>query len=96
MTEPVPNATQAVRYAIEFLTVYLERDDEAKHAEAARYIAERLTGPDALDPLHVIRGQLYLNELLLLFLVRAEGAPPDRLRKAATEWLQANSPLFPE
>lgn len=92
MTEPVPNATQAVRLAIEFLTPYMAADTEAKRAEAAEYIGQRLSGPDPLDPLHVIRGQLYLNELLLLSLAKANGAQPDEYREWAGEWLRTSSP----
>ncbi|MGW0734426.1 hypothetical protein [Streptomyces sp. NPDC002851] len=96
MTEPIPNATQAVRYAIEFLTPYVAADTEQKRQEAADYIAQRLSGPDPLEPIHVIRGQLYLNELLLLFLAKANGAQPEEYREWALEWLRTNSPKFPE
>ena len=96
MTEPIPNATQAVRFAIEFLTPYVAADTEEKRAQAAEYIAQRLSGLDPLDPIHVIRGQLYLNELLLLSLARESGAQPEEYREWALEWLRTNSPKFPE
>lgn len=96
MTEEIPNATQAVRFAIEFLTPYVAADTQEKRAEVAEYIAQRLSGPDALDPIHVIRGQLCLNELLLLSLARDNGAQPDDYRAWAGEWLRTHSPQFPE
>ncbi|CAG6397589.1 hypothetical protein NMG29_39295 [Streptomyces cocklensis] len=94
MPEPFPNATQATRLAIEFLTPYVAADSNGKWEEAASYIAERLTGPDALEPIHVIRGQLYLNELLLLSLAKANSA--EDLRAWAGEWLRTHSPRLPE
>lgn len=96
MTEPTPDATQAVRLAIEFLTPYVAADTKEKRAEAAEYIAQRLSGTDALDPIHVIRGQLYLGELLLLSLAKANGAQPEEYRQWAGQWLRTSSPQFPE
>ncbi|MFG3276005.1 hypothetical protein [Streptomyces luteogriseus] len=96
MTEPIPSATQAVRFAIEFLTQYVAADTEEKRAEAAEYIAQRLSGPGAMEAIHVIRGQLYLNELLLLSLAKANGAKPEEYRNWAGEWLRTNSHKFPE
>ncbi|WP_328540573.1 hypothetical protein [Streptomyces sp. NBC_00344] len=96
MTEPIPNATQVVRFAIEFLTPYVAGDTDEKRAQAGEYIAQRLSGPDALDPVHVIRGQLYLNELLLLALAKAHGAQPEGYRAWAGEWLRKGSPQLPE
>lgn len=94
MAEPIPDATAATRVAIEFLTPYVAADSDDKRVEAARYIGQRLTGPDAPDPITVIRGQLYLNELLLLGLAQANGA--DDLRAWAGQWLASNSPRLPE
>ncbi|MEU3480898.1 hypothetical protein ACI2LO_33835 [Streptomyces sp. NPDC033754] len=96
MTEPTPKATQAVRLAIEFLTPYVAADTEEKRAQAAKYIAQRLSGPDALDPIHVIRGQLHLNELLLLSLAKANGTPSEDCRDWAGQWLRTSSPQLPE
>lgn len=95
MQEPVPNATQAVRYAIELLTLYVSSVEDG-HADAADYISQRLTGIDALDPIEVIRGQLYLGEMLLLALTKAEGAQGDEYRQKAVEWLAALSVKLPE
>ncbi|MDN3029414.1 hypothetical protein [Streptomyces sp. S.PB5] len=44
----------------------------------------------------MIRGQLYLNELLLLSLAKASGAQPEEVREWAGEWLRSNSPKLPE
>lgn len=57
--------------------------------------AKRLAGPDALDPVHVVRGQLYLGELLLLYLVNASGVDPENARAWAGEWLRSFSPQLP-
>ena len=96
MTEPPPNATQATRFAIEFLTPYVAADTQEKRAEVAAYIGRRLTGPDALDPVQVVRGQLYLNEMLLLALAKANGASPEDLRAWGGEWLRNRSRELPE
>lgn len=96
MREPDNDATQAVRYAIEFLTMYVSAGTEEERAEAADYISQRLTGSEAVDPIHVIRGQLYLGEILLLALVKAKGAQSHEYRTRAVEWLGAISPQLPE
>jgi hypothetical protein len=96
MTTPgPPDATQAVRFAIEFLTPWVAADTEAKRADAANYIGKRLNGLDSLDLIHVIRGQMYLGELLLLALAKESGAPPDEYREWAGEWLRTTSPRLP-
>ncbi|ARE38164.1 hypothetical protein A0W34_32380 (plasmid) [Rhodococcus sp. BH4] len=95
MQEPVPNATQAIRYAIELLTFYVSSAEDG-HAEAADYISQRLTGIDAPEPIEVIRGQLFLGEILLIALTKAEGAQGDEHRQRAVEWLAALSLHLPE
>ena len=95
MTES-PDATEATRLAVEFLTVWTEADTEEKKRDAASYITRRLTAPDAPDRIQVIRGQLYLNELILLTLAKASGAKDDNLRTWGVEWLGRLSPQLPE
>ncbi len=47
----------------------------AERQEAADYVSHRLTGSESLDPIRVIRGQLYLGELLMLHVAKANGTP---------------------
>lgn len=96
MTEPVPNATQAARLAIEFLTPYVTADSDQKRTEATEYIGERLASMAPLDLIHVIRGQLYLSELFLLHLAKASGAGAEDMRAWAGEWLRTHSVQLPE
>ncbi|GAB4590339.1 hypothetical protein [Nocardia sp. IFM 10818] len=96
MTEPIPNATDATRLAIEFLTPWVASGSNEEREEAGAYIGQRLAGLDAFDRIHVIRGQLYLNELLLLALAKANGAEPEAYRDWALEWLQSFSPKLPD
>ncbi|MEV7004399.1 hypothetical protein AB0N62_43335 [Streptomyces sp. NPDC093982] len=96
MTEPLPDATHAVRLAIEFLTLYVAADTEEKRMEAGHYIGQRLSGADAPDPLQVLRGQLFLNEVLLLSLAEAKGAEPADCRTWAGWWLRTHSSQLPE
>jgi hypothetical protein len=96
MTEPVPNATQATRMAIELLTPYVTADTDQKRAEATEYIGERLAALSPMDLIHVIRGQLYLNELFLLSMAKAGGAAADDMRAWAGEWLRTHSVQLPE
>jgi hypothetical protein len=91
MTDPNP-ATNATRIGIEFLTLWNEVDRKV----AATHIVERLTAPDAPDPLTVIVGLLNLSELILLTLARESGAEAENLRTWAAEWLQTHSPQLPE
>ncbi|MFC9227387.1 hypothetical protein ACFTZI_00055 [Streptomyces decoyicus] len=44
----------------------------------------------------MIRGQLYLNDLVLLSLAEANGAQPDEMREWVGEWLRTKSAQLPE
>lgn len=71
-------------------------DTQEERAEAAEYIARRLSGLDALDPIHVVRGQLYLNEILLISLAKANGVQAENYRTWGGDWLRTFSPELPE
>jgi hypothetical protein len=96
MTEPLPDDTQAVRFAIEFLTLHMAADTEEERVEACEYVVRRLSREDAPDPVQVLRGQLFLNEILLLSLAKANGAQPAECRAWAGWWLRTHSPRLPE
>ncbi|WP_067686365.1 hypothetical protein [Nocardia jejuensis] len=89
MTSPEPtNAAQVISAAIELLTMWVSEGDDARDAQA-EYIGRRITDLDETGRIHLIRGQLYLNELLLLSVAEANGASgPEALRASGVQWLR--------
>lgn len=94
MTDPIPSPTQATRMAIELLTPYISAASGEQREEASAYIGRRIAESDELDRIHILRGQLYLNELLLLSLAKASGA--EDLRAWAEDWLITHSIQLPD
>lgn len=93
--ESISNATEATRLAVELMTLYVASGDAADRNEASVYIGQRLAALDELERINVIRGQLYLGEILLLSLAKANGAEPDALRERARELLANFSTNLP-
>jgi hypothetical protein len=89
MKEPTSNT----RLAVEFLTLWLERD----RAAAAEHIAHVLNDPEEPDAASIIAGLLNLNMLTLLQLAKAQGAKTDEeLYDRAGEILRDLAPHLPE
>ncbi|MFE4456048.1 hypothetical protein ACFROC_01705 [Nocardia tengchongensis] len=90
MTEPAATtASQATRAAIELLTMWISEGDDEAREEQSQYIGRRVSGLSETDRLHLIRGQLYLNELLLLSIAEANGANDiETLQAGALQWLR--------
>ncbi|MEU0538264.1 hypothetical protein [Nocardia sp. NPDC005978] len=89
MTTPEkPDATQVIRAAIELLTMWISEGDESRSAQAA-YIGRRVADLDEAERVHLIRGQLYLNELLLMSVAEADGVTDlEEMRVCGMRWLR--------
>jgi len=87
--------TQATRIAVEFLTLWIQPDAEAR-AEATAYICQRLTEPDALPIEDVLAGHLNLARLLLFRCAVQESNNPDDLFRDVQAILQQMSPSLPD
>jgi hypothetical protein len=82
-------ATDATRIAIEFLTLWMERD----RSRAAEHITKVMTDPDAPETAHVIAGLLNLNMFTIFELAKANNAT-DAVAWAG-EYLRSLSPHLP-
>ena len=82
-------ATDATRIAIEFLTLWMERDRD----RAAEHITGVMTNPGAPEPAHVVAGLLNLNMFTIFELAKANGAT-DAVAWAG-DYLRNLSPRLP-
>lgn len=90
MTDPDSQAaTDATRIAIEFLTLWMERDRNG----AAEHITKVMTEPNGPESAHVVAGLLNLNMFTIFELAKANGAP-DAVEWAG-EYLRNLSPQLP-
>ena len=87
--------TQAARIAVEFLTLWIQPEAEAR-AEATTYIEQRLSEPDAPSYQDVLAGHLELARLLLFRCAVQESACPDHLFRDVQAILQQMAPKLPE
>ena len=92
MDQPDPK-TEAIRVAIECLTLWMEPGPEAR-VDAVGHILRLQYDPDSPGGNNVIPGLLNLSMMLLLSLAEEQGAEdiPQRAREILQEW----SPQLPE
>ncbi|MGV9411028.1 hypothetical protein ACWDOP_14025 [Nocardia sp. NPDC003693] len=67
-----PDVNEVVRAAIELLTMWISEIDGSRDQQA-EYIGRRIADLDETGRIHLIRGQLYLNELLLMSVTETDG-----------------------
>jgi hypothetical protein len=84
MSEP----TNAIRTAIECLTLWLEGDDPEARILNASYIAGLINDPDGPGPTEMVSGVLNLGLYLLLDLMKEQGADPPEDVDRARSYLQ--------
>lgn len=82
-------ATDATRIAIEFLTLWMERDRN----RAAEHITKVMTDSNGPETAHVVAGLLNLNMFTIFELAKANGAP-DAVAWAG-DYLRSLSPQLP-
>lgn len=88
--------TDVTRVAIECLTLWLERGDDAR-LNAAKHIADLTHERDGPGPDKIITGLLNLSMLLVFKVAQAEGATTKSdIAQRAHEILRELSPKLPE
>jgi hypothetical protein len=92
MDQPDPK-TEAIRVAIECLTLWMEPGPEAR-VDAVEHIVRLQYDPDSPGGNNVIPGLLNLSMMLLLSLAEEQGA--EDIQQRAREILREWSPQLPE
>ena len=87
-------SVSATGVAVECMTLWLERDHEAR-LNAARHIGGLVNDPDGPGAVRIIIGLLDLNMGMLAELMTEREVPPDDMLQAARDCLRDFSPRLP-